>query len=263
MSVSVASLSLARGGRTLLADMNVTCATGSITVLAGPNGAGKSTLLLALAGELPPASGCAAFDGLALAGLSPPDRALRRAFLPQSSSVSFDFTVREVIALGLHPAGLSAQRGHGAELVARAITEFDLGAMADRAVTRLSGGEQQRVHLARTFAHVRVCAQPALLLLDEPMNGLDYRHQFDLVRLLEEEAQRGVTIILTLHDLVMAERLADQILLLGEGGLLAAGPPALVLRARRIASAFSLRDDEAATLLNSVAVTTVASVNVV
>lgn len=259
MSVWVASLSLARGGRTLLSGIDASCATGSITVLAGPNGAGKSTLLLALAGELSPTSGCTAFDGVALADLSPPDRALRRAFLPQSSNVTFDFTVREVIALGLHPAGLSAQRGHGADLVAQAITEFDLGAMADRPVTHLSGGEQQRVHLARTFIQVRVCVQPGLLLLDEPMNGLDYRHQFALARLLQEEAQRGLTIILTLHDLVMAERLANQILLLGDGGLLAAGPPALVLRAQRIASAFSLRDDEAATLLHSATVTTEAA----
>lgn len=251
MSISINALSLARGGRTLLTDVNAACPAGSITVLAGPNGAGKSTLLLALAGELPPAAGGAAFAGTELACLAPPDRALRRAFLPQSSSVSFDFTVREVIALGLHPAGLSATRGRGAELVAHAVDEFDLGAMAERPVTRLSGGEQQRVHLARTFTQLRVANAPTLLLLDEPMNGLDYRHQFALAQLLREEVRGGVTVVLTLHDLVMADRLADQILLLGEGGLLAAGPPAVVLRPQRIASAFSLRDDEAAMLLHA------------
>lgn len=251
MSVTINALSLARGGRTMLTDVNAACPAGSVTVLAGPNGAGKSTLLLALAGELPPTAGSAAFAGSELASLPPPDRALQRAFLSQSSSVSFDFTVREVIALGLHPAGLSAMRGRGAEFVSRAIDEFDLGKMADRPVTRLSGGEQQRVHLARTFTQLRVASDPALLLLDEPMNGLDYCHQFALAQLLREEARGGVTVVLTLHDLVMAERLADQILLLGEGTLLAAGPPAVVLRPQRIASAFSLRDDEAAMLLHA------------
>ncbi|MBX9727358.1 MAG: ATP-binding cassette domain-containing protein [Sphingopyxis sp.] len=255
MSVKINALSLARGGRTMLTDVNAACSTGSITVIAGPNGAGKSTLLLALAGELAPLSGEALLDGSSLASLSPPDRAIRRAFLPQSSSVSFDFTVRDVVALGLHPAGLCATRGRGAELVGRAIIEFELGAMADGPVTRLSGGEQQRVHLGRTFTQSRVGTGRGLLLLDEPMNGLDYRHQFALAQLLREEAQRGVTIILTLHDLVMAERLADQILLLGEGRLLAAGPPSLVLRPQRIASAFSLKREEAAMLLHTTTVT--------
>ena len=223
-------------------------AAGEITVLAGPNGAGKSTLLDTLSGELHASAGAVLLDGAPLPSIRLDERARRRAVLPQRAGVAFDFTVRQVVEMGLHPHGMASAGTEGQRLTDRAIAEMDLRHLADRPVTRLSGGEQQRAHIARVLVQARAMEQP-LLLLDEPTGGLDYRHQFALAEVLRQAARNGATVIVSLHDLALAERVADRLVLLESGRIVADGPPALLLTADRIAALYGLDRQSAAGLV--------------
>jgi iron complex transport system ATP-binding protein len=251
MTIRVSRLHLARRGQPILSDISFALPAGSLTVFAGTNGAGKSTLLAALAGDLAPRSGTIRFGDRPLASLPLVRRAQLRAMLPQRPSIAFGFPVRDVVAMGLHPHGLSAGQDPGRRILHAALAALDLAALADRPAFRLSGGEEQRVHLARVLAQVEAAlahGEAPLLLLDEPTTGLDYRHQFALARLLGQLKARGVTLAVTLHDLPLAARLADQMLLLADGRLRAAGRPADILRAADLERWFALAPDDAARL---------------
>ncbi|WP_140927459.1 ATP-binding cassette domain-containing protein [Sandaracinobacter neustonicus] len=248
MILSVENLCVTRGGGTLLDRLSLSLEPGSITVLAGPNGAGKSTLLETLAGDLPPTAGQIRLDGQRITDLSLPRRAELRTMLRQQSLIAFDFAVTEVVAMGLHPHGISADSPHGRALIAEALADMDLSAFADRSATRLSGGEGQRVHIARSLVQLRAGEQRSLLLLDEPTTGLDYRHQLALLQVLKAEAQAGATIIASLHDLPLACRLATRLLLLARGTLLADVPPEQ-LDPALVADVYAIDPAEAALLL--------------
>ena len=250
MIVRLENVDIARGRRTLVSGLDLILEPGSITVLAGPNGAGKSTLLECLAGDLAPAGGAVRIGGERLCDLSLSRRAGIRTMLRQHSDIAFDFSVQAIVAMGLHPHGIGAETDRGRAQLARAISDLDLEALALRPATRLSGGEAQRVHLARCLVQLRTgmdAGEGGLLLLDEPTSGLDYRHQLTLLRLLKAEARRGATILASLHDLPLACRLADR-LLLGEGRLQADVEPA-ALRAELVARLYGIAPDEALLLL--------------
>ena len=248
MKLEARDLHVRRGPNPVLSGVSLGFAAGEIVVLAGPNGAGKSTLLDTLSGELHPASGEVLLDGAPLAAIRLDARARRRAVLPQRAGVAFDFTVRPVVEMGLHPHGIAATAPEGRRLTDRAIAEMDLRHLAERPVTRLSGGEQQRAHIARVLVQARAMEQP-LLLLDEPTGGLDYRHQFALADVLRQAARHGATVIVSLHDLALAERIADRLVLLESGRIVADGPPALLLTADRIAALYGLDRQSAAGLV--------------
>jgi iron complex transport system ATP-binding protein len=224
LTVSLEELAFGRSARPLAEGLNLAFAPGSVTVLAGPNGAGKSTLLECIAGDLPPLAGRVEYEGVSLARLSLSRRAQLRAMLCQQSDISFDFPVAEVVAMGLSPHGIDPASDEGRRLVRRAIDDLELGPLADRLATRLSGGEAQRVHIARMLVQLRAgdaAVTGGLLLLDEPTTGLDYRHQLALLGILRQAAAAGTTVIATLHDLPLACRLADRMLLIGAGRLVA------------------------------------------
>lgn len=224
LTVTLEQVAIARGPRCLAAGLTLTLAPGTVTVLAGPNGAGKSTLLDCLAGELAPASGTLCYSGQPLHDLALGQRAMLRTMLRQKSDIAFDFPVADIVAMGLHPHGIGSRTAQGIALVARALTDLDLLPLAARPATRLSGGEAQRVQLARALVQLRAAAvhgAGGLLLLDEPTTGLDYRHQLALLRLVRAEAAAGATIVVSLHDLPLALRLADRLLFLGHGRLVA------------------------------------------
>ncbi|MFN3591237.1 MAG: ATP-binding cassette domain-containing protein [Thermaurantiacus sp.] len=246
--LSVAGLELARRGRAILSGLSFQLAEGSLTAIIGPNGAGKSTLLGALAGDLAPGAGRIAYGRCSLASLTLAERARLRAMLPQRPQIAFGFPVRSVVAMGLHPHGLSAQVEPGRGIVEGALDALDLVLLADRPAFALSGGEEQRAHLARALAQVdaalAVGSRP-LLLLDEPTTGLDYRHQYALARLLRGLAGRGVTIVASLHDIALARDLADRVLLLAEGRLRVNGAPAHVLTPAHLARWFGLEEPAA------------------
>jgi iron complex transport system ATP-binding protein len=212
------------GAKTLLDDVSLAVAAGERVALVGPNGAGKSTLLRAIAGELRPANGAVRLKGRDVAAYAPRMLALHRAVLSQTVTVAFPFTVAEVVAMG------AGDRG-GAwvdALVESALADVDLTDFADRIITTLSGGEQQRAHFARVLVQL-ACGEtahgPGLFLLDEPTASLDLRHQIDVLEALGRCASRGVTVIVVLHDLNLATLYAERIVILDRGRIAADGPP--------------------------------------
>ena len=230
-------LTLRRGRREILAGLDLALRPGEVTVLLGPNGAGKSTLLSALAGLLAPASGKVLLDGEDLSALAPAARARRIGFLPQTPEVAWPLEVRILVGLGRIPhigaRGLSAD---DARIIEAALAEAGAADLADRDASTLSGGERARVMIARVLA-----GEPDWLLADEPRAGLDPGCQIDAAQTLVRRARAGCGVVLTLHDLTLAARIADRVLVLAEGKLLADGPPEVALVPDVLARAFGVR----------------------
>lgn len=209
-----------RGGREVLDAADATFAAGRLTVVIGPNGAGKSTLLEVAAGLLAPASGLVRLGDTPLADLSLKALAARRAYLPQNPRVDWPISVERVVALGLS-AHLPAFGGLPAAWQPRvdaALDRFDLVALRDRPATQLSGGELSRVMLARATV-----GEPEVLIVDEPTVGLDPRHALDAGRRLRALADAGCMVIVALHDLDLAARIADDVLAVKDGRVAAHG----------------------------------------
>jgi iron complex transport system ATP-binding protein len=209
---------------------------GELAVLIGPNGAGKTTLARALTGLIP-AEGRIAIEGRALASLSPRQRAQHIAYLPQGHVFHWPMAVAAIVALGRHPhadvfSGLSeADR----TAVDRALNATDTLAFAAREVTTLSGGERARVALARALA-----SEAPILIADEPTVSLDPRHQLVVMELLARVAHDGAAVLAIVHDLTLAARFADRILVMKRGRLNAQGAALEVLTPERIASVFGV-----------------------
>jgi iron complex transport system ATP-binding protein len=210
------------GGRLVLRDVSAAFRPGEITAIVGPNGAGKSTLLSILAGLRRPSSGRATLDGRAIADLPDRERARRIGYLPQIAEVAWPLEVRSLVALGLTPyLGLrGAESSHRAavETVMQTVGVADLAA---RRVDTLSGGERGRVLLARAMV-----GEPGWLLADEPLAGLDPAHVLEVCDVFRRLASGTRGAILTLHDLTAAWRLADRVVVVADGCIVADGPPA-------------------------------------
>jgi iron complex transport system ATP-binding protein len=203
--------------------------------LVGPNGAGKSTLLRALAGLIRPTAGAATLDGIDIATLSRAALAARIAVVPQAFDTLFPFTVREIVTLGRTARlGLFARpTARDVAAVARAIDEQDLAPLLDRRLDALSGGERQRVVVAMALAQ-----ESDVLLLDEPTAHLDPQHQLGTLRRVAALARaRGVVVLAVLHDLNLAT-LADRVVVLDAGRVVADGPPATALAAAVVTRVF-------------------------
>jgi iron complex transport system ATP-binding protein len=238
------SVTVRRGGRTVLDGVDLTVRPGELLGVIGPNGAGKSTLLQVLSNALSPDAGTVALDGRPLGKWSRSALARRRAVLPQAPIVAFPFRARDVVALGRSPhAGLSS-RERDRELVAAALHDADAAHLAERAYDTLSGGERQRVHLARVLA--QVWAPPddgggaCYLLLDEPTNNLDLAHQHALLAQARRFARRGHGVLAILHDPNLAASYADRIAVLQAGRIAAVGAPAEVMTPALLQHTFGL-----------------------
>ncbi|WP_373186698.1 heme ABC transporter ATP-binding protein [Halopseudomonas sp.] len=236
--LTVSRLGCARGGCQILHDINFRLEAGEVLAVLGTNGAGKSTLLATLSGELPPAEGEILLGGRALESWPADERARRLAVLPQSSSLAFAFSVEEVVLLGRlpHASGREADR----RIAAEAMQAADIEHLRQRSYLTLSGGERQRVHLARVLAQIWDSSEPACLLLDEPTASLDLAHQRLILQQAQEIAQRGNAVLLVLHDLNLAARYADRLLLLDRGAVSALGSAWGVLEAERIKRVFGV-----------------------
>ncbi|MEU3986522.1 heme ABC transporter ATP-binding protein [Streptomyces sp. NPDC026672] len=206
------------GGRPVLHGVDLAARAGRLLALVGPNGAGKSTLLGALAADVPVAEGAVRIHGRTAARWSPAELALRRAVLPQSATLSFPFTVAEVVRMGRapHPADPAADD----RAVADAMAAAEVTALAARPFSALSGGERARVSFARVLAQ-----QAPLLLLDEPTAALDLRHQESVLRLCRRRADAGDAVVVVLHDLALAAAYAHHVAVLRAGRVVAHGPP--------------------------------------
>lgn len=230
MTLAAEHLTLTRGRRAVVEGITTALEPGRITAIVGPNGAGKSSLLLALAGLLEPASGSVRLDGAPLTGLAPRARAQAIGYLPQTPDIAWDVSVAALVALGRLP-----WRDRGAQEIEAALAALDLGALRDRPVSRLSGGERARVLLARLLA-----TRAPLLVADEPAAGLDPDAQLLALELLRGEAGRGVGVVVTLHDLALAARACDRVVVLASGRVASDGPPMAALSPGVLTEVFGL-----------------------
>lgn len=230
-------LRIGYGRKTVLGPVDAVFEPQCLHVLIGPNGAGKSTLLRHLSGVLPKQSGLVRLQGKALDQFSRLDKAKQIAYLAQEREIVWPLSVREVVMLGRHPHGASLETATGADerAVNAAMHATAIEAWTDRRVTELSGGERARVLLARALA-----TGASWLMLDEPVAGLDPRQQFLVMAMLQDQVRQGRTVLVVLHDLALAARFADRILLLHQGLVRAHGPVQTVLTEQSLADVFGL-----------------------
>ena len=232
MKASGVTLNL--GGARILSGVDAEFAPGRVTALLGPNGAGKSTLLAVLAGLRTPDVGTATLDGALIATLRPRDRARRIGLLPQGGEVHWEVDARTLVGLGRY-AHRDEASAAGRAAIDAALAATDTARFAHRVVATLSGGERGRVLLARVLA-----GEPDWILADEPLAGLDPAHQLAMLARLRDASAAGAGVILVLHDLGLAARFADDVLLLAGGAVVAAGAVADVLTAATLATAFGI-----------------------
>ena len=233
--LDAADISVSLGGTEILDDVDLTAERGEFVGLVGPNGAGKTTVLRTLRASLDPDDGVVRVDGDRLADLSAKAVSRRVASTPQATTLSFEFTVERTVEMGRTPHLGRFDRVGTAdrEAVASAMERVDVARFADRPITSLSGGERQRVLLARALAQ-----STPVLLLDEPTASLDINHAVRTLELVRDLVSEGKTAVAAIHDLNLAARYCDKLVLLTGGSVRAAGDPAEVLTSETLRDAF-------------------------
>ena len=226
VSVCAQNVSVRIGAKTILDDVSLTLRPGEVTALVGPNGAGKSTLLAVLAGDLQPTAGTATLDGVAIRGMKPLELARARSVLPQHTKTLFSFEARAVVEMGRFPWNDRSDDDH---FVEAALDRVGARHLSDRSFPTLSGGEQTLVNLARILAQ-----QTAVVLLDEPTAALDLGHQELVLTIARELADAGRTVVVVLHELNLAARYAERVVVLHAGRIVADATPAEALIAEHI-----------------------------
>tara|TARA_B100000609_G_C17221821_1_gene440680 strand:- start:4413 stop:5222 length:810 start_codon:yes stop_codon:yes gene_type:complete len=236
--VEINQLHFAYDTTTVLEDIQLGIPSGEIVVLLGPNGCGKTTLLKHISGLLP--SKQVTLDQKTLSSYAPKELAKKLAAVEQHVQVGFDFTVQQLVEMGRLPhqshfANMSAQDTH---IIEEAMRQTNVHALAERPFTQLSSGERQRVWLS-----VALAQQPQVLLLDEPTSHLDLHHQMALIDSLRALAEGGLTLVISMHELTLAGQLADTIVLLKRGRIIASGPPIEVLTSDHIKEVYQVETE--------------------
>ncbi|MFJ5063713.1 ABC transporter ATP-binding protein [Streptomyces nigra] len=232
------SVTVGYGARPVIEGLDVEIPPGVITTIIGPNGCGKSTLLRTLARLLKPAAGAVVLDGEDIARLRTRDVARRLGLLPQAPVAPDGLTVADLVARGRHPyqSWLRQWSSDDAEVVARALAMTGVSDLADRPVDTLSGGQRQRVWISMTLAQ-----GTGLLLLDEPTTYLDLAHAVEVLDLVDDLHESGRTVVMVLHDLNLAARYSDHLVVMRDGAVLAQGAPRDIVTAELMREAFGLR----------------------
>ena len=240
MSFQLQNISLMMGAKTLLSNVDLTLNPGELLAVLGPNGAGKSSLLKIMAGEYRHHSGAMDINKQRFENYDAKERAKILAVLPQTSSLAFPFSVFEVVMLGRLPHSSGARRDR--EIVYAALAQTDVSHLANALYPTLSGGEKQRVQLARVLCQIWESSKEgkSYLLLDEPTSALDLSHQHHTLALAKDMAEKGVAVLSILHDVNLAAQYADKILMLEEGRAIAYGNVEEILTAPRISSLYGI-----------------------
>lgn len=234
------NISVSFGASQILRDVSFSAEPGSMNIIIGPNGSGKTTLLKALCNDLP-YRGEITLNGKNLSTLSSSQTASMRAILPQASVLSFPFMVREVVALGLTGGRPGVSQSELVHLPERALEAVDLSGFSGRFYQDLSGGEQQRVHLARVLCQVWcpvLDGIPRFLFLDEPVSSLDIKHQLLILQIARQFALDGGGVVAILHDLNLTAMFADKVTAIRKGVVVGSGTPREVLQDGLIENTF-------------------------
>lgn len=238
VSVALEDVRVALGGRAVVRGVSARLERGALVGVIGPNGAGKSTLMRSVLGLVPLGGGAVLVDGARVDAMPRAALARRLAYLPQGHALHWPLSVERLVALGRlpHMGPLSRLGEADRAAVERAMARADVLALRGRDATTLSGGERARVMLARALA-----VEAPGLIVDEPLASLDPGHQIDVMELLAAEARAGALVVAVLHDLTLAARHCDRLLLIDGGELVADGPPADVLTPERLAAVYGVR----------------------
>ena len=242
--LEASSVSVRRGGRSILEHIDLQLGAGDLLAIVGPNGSGKSTLLRALAGIWPVFSGSVRLDQHPISSLPRREIARRIAFLPQDARLDFAFTVEEVVAMGRYPHRGRFQRESQADRAAieAALEYCDVGELRHRFVNTLSGGERQRVLIARSLA-----VQPDFVLLDEPTASLDVEHSLEILNLCRRLADAGRSVAFATHDLNAVARYASRVALIESGRIVHCGDRDRVLLPETLERIFGVRAETLST----------------
>lgn len=238
------NISYCIGDRLLLEEISFTAAPGSLTAIIGPNGAGKSTLIKILGGTVRPASGDIHWKSQKLNRYTTAEIARERAVMTQNLHLSGSYRTQDVVMMGRFPHYRHSPGPDDFRMVDLAMEWTDTESMTDRQYGSLSGGEQQRIQFSRVMAQVNQVVQNGdtnILLLDEPLNNLDIRHQYHLLELSSSFAARNNVVVAVLHDINLAARYADQVLVLKKGRQIAFGPSREVLNDQLLSHCFDMK----------------------
>lgn len=244
------SISVSLGRKPILFDVDFDAHPGQVTAIVGPNGSGKTTLLRALTGDIA-FRGQVGLNGRDITGMKPWDLAGQRGVLAQHTSVAFPYTVLEIVQMGLS-SGLSAGQR---DIPLRALAKVGLAGYEARMFQELSGGEQQRVQLARVLSQIWepvVDGEPRWMLLDEPVAALDIGHQLQVMHIVRAFSQAGGGVVMVMHDLNLTALYADAVTLMRSGAVLAAGAPKQVIASRPLSEAYGCAIDMTAAIPNSI-----------
>lgn len=241
------NISFQTKSKTLLRSTSLKLNNKELIAIVGSNGAGKSTMMRCISGEHKPTTGNVFWKGKDIAEYSITNLAKERAMLTQANNVTTDFKVNQVIMVGRYPHYDYNPAATDIETVSVVINSQQLGPFSERSYNTLSGGEQQRVHLARVIAQLSEAikngepwAKEKLLLLDEPLNNLDIRFQLDMLRSVKSFAESGNTVIAVLHDINLALHFAHKIILMKDGRVVAFGEPSEVINEENIMECFNI-----------------------
>jgi iron complex transport system ATP-binding protein len=240
LQVQHITVAAGRKGPVLVNDVSFQVPPGRLLVVLGANGAGKSTLLRAIGGEVRATRGTVQWKEKTIADIPLAVIARERAFLGQHSEVPFAFTAREVVMMGRYPHFTGLPSSADEDAVDRAMMHMHIEALQHRPMPSLSGGERKRVHIARVMAQLDNGDRTSLLLMDEPLNDLDVKHQLAVMEHARAYAEAGHCVVAVLHDVNLASRYAHRILLMGHGRTLALGEPRDVLVPELLEQAYGM-----------------------
>lgn len=238
MKLEASGIVVAAGSKRIVDGAALAIGDGEFVGLIGPNGAGKSTLLRAIVGVQPREAGTVTVEGRPSHDFSPRERARRLAFLPQERRVEWRLPARDVVMLGRYPhhAGFGGPTAADRDAVSRAMAAVDAQGLEDRPATVLSAGEKARILLARALA-----VEAPILIADEPIAALDPYHQLHVMEILRAQARAGRSVLVVLHDLMLASRYMDRLALMSDGRIVANGRPEDVLTDDRLGAVYRVR----------------------